>query len=412
MPHIAPWFPNAKLGIFVHWGVFSTMFAEDEEHTWNSRGLPPEEYRRRASLLTAEHFDMDTWAALFKRWGARYAVLTTRHAQGFALWDTKVDDRSVVKMSPYGKDIVKQWCDGLRKAGLHTGLYFCHRDWGDPDFRAVMDREELREPDEAKRQEAWERYLARRDAKLLELVTNYGPVDLFWADEDWGRTHEQLRSEQMVAMIEHKQPGIVINNRFCHPYIGHYSTPEQKVPIQPSGNPWELCDTLVKSRHWQYLPCERQYLRPEQIVRNFIDVITAGGNYLINIGPSPDGRIPEQEIAILDYLGEFCRENAEAIYDTTGGIPRSCFGGGSTVRGNALYLFAIDTPRNNRLAFRGVKNPILRITHLASGRECPFEKTSQRGAGYYWFKTLEDTSPYPVVYKVEFEGKRPEIAEK
>jgi alpha-L-fucosidase len=410
MPHIAPWFPNAKLGIFVHWGVFSTMFDEHEEHPWNSRGLPPDEYRRRAGLLSAEHFDMAEWASLFKRWGARYAVLTTRHAQGFALWDTKVDDRSIVRMSPYGKDMVARWCDGLRDAGLKVGLYFCHRDWGDDNFRAVMDREEFQAPDQEARERAWRRYLETRDAKLDELLTGYGKIDLFWADEDWGRTAEQLQSEAMAALIERRQPGIVMNNRFHHPWIGHYCTPEQKTPIHPVSAPFELCDTLVKSRHWQYLPGERAYVHPRHVIRTFIDVISLGGNYLINIGPAPDGRIPRRETEILDTLGEFCRINAEAIYDTHAGVPRTCFGGGSTVKGNALYLFAVDRPRDNMLMFRGVKNPIQRVTHLASGAECRFERAGQRGAGYYWFETPEDDGSLPAVYKVEFEGARPEIA--
>ncbi len=411
MPQIAPWFPNAKLGIFVHWGVFKTMFKSDTKTDWPMRGLPKEEYERRAKLLTGEHFDMAKWADMFKSWGARYAVLTTSHSMGFALWDTKVQDRSIVKMSPYGKDVVAQWCDELRKRDMKVGIYFCHRDWGDPDFCADMDREGYNEPDPVKRAEAWERYIVKRDTKIGELLENYGKIDLFWADEDWGRTPEQLRSAELASQILRRQPEIVMNNRFCHPYVGHYGSPEQQVPINPMTVPFEACDNLTDASHWQHVSEYYEYKPAGDVLRCFIDTIALGGNYLINVGPRPDGSIPEEEIAIMDYVGEFCRENAEAIYDTTAGLPRSCFGGGSTRKGNCLYLFAVDKPRGE-LVIHGLANKVTRVTRLTTGEQLEFRHSGGRGAGYYWITTPEDTGDKPVVYKVEFEGKKIELQKK
>jgi alpha-L-fucosidase len=415
MPHIAPWFPNAKLGIFVHYGVFKNMFVEDQDRDWEGRrGIPMDEYERRANLFTCDKLDMTDWASHFKRWGARYAVLTSRHAMGFALWNTKVHGRSIVKMAPYGKDLVAQWCDELRKQDLKVGLYFCHRDWGDADFRAEMENEPYAEADPEKKAAAWERYIEKRNQAVIELMGNYGKIDLFWADEDWGRTHEQLRSAQMAHLIESRQPEIVMNNRFCHPYIGHYGSPEQNVPLNPMGSPWEMCDTLIDWAHWQYVKGKKEFKRKEDILRFFIDIIANGGNYLINIGPRPDGTLVEEEVAILDYLGDFCKANAEAIYDTRAGLPRACFGGGSTAKGATVYLFSVDKP-GQEFAMRGVLNPIKKITALKTGRECAWRQSGGKcgkGNRYTLITPIEDDSPYPVVYKVEFEGKKLEINKK
>ncbi len=408
MSHIQPWFPAAKLGIFVHYGVFSTMFAEDETHDWPTRAMPADEYRRRAELFTCEQLDMAEWARLFRRWGARYGVLTSRHAAGFALWDTQAHDRSTVRMAPCRRDLVAEWCDALRGADLKVGLYFCHRDWGDPDFCADMEPDPAHRPaDPAQRDTAWQRYLARRDQCVRELTENYGPIDLFWADEDWGRTHQQLRCEQMVDLILARQPHIVLNNRFCHPYLGHYGTPEQYVPLTPRGGPTEICDTLAESRHWQYLDCPRRYKRKQDVLRFFLDAISVGCNYLVNIGPAPDGHIPPEEIEILDHLGQFIHAHAEAIYDTDAGLARTCFAGPSTTKPGAVYLFAVDRPAGE-LCVRGLVSEVRRVTELATGRELPFRQSGGRPShnrpGYLWIDVPPDDKPQPVVYKLEYEG--------
>ncbi len=158
MPHIAPWFPDAKLGVFVHFGVFRTMLNEHEADHRDSPFISAEEYQARAGLFTMERFDMDRWADLFAESGAKNAVLTARHAMGFALWDTAVDDRLIATMSPYGKDLAALWCGALRERGLKVGLYFGHRDWGDKDFNTEMRPNAAeREPDGGNRQAAWER---------------------------------------------------------------------------------------------------------------------------------------------------------------------------------------------------------------------------------------------------------------
>ena len=311
-----------------------------------------------------EHFDAGRWADLFVEAGAKYAVLTARHSMGFALWNTSVDDRSIVKMSPYGKDLVAAWCEALRERGLKVGLYFCHRDWGDEDFRKEMGPG-AKHIDEAERAAAWDRYLRRRDEKITELLSNYGKIDLLWLDEDWGRTSEQLRAEELATLIDRLQPGIVVNNRFGHKYLGHYGTPEQWVPTRLGGfgGPWEMCDTMVESPHWQHVEGVRKYKQKEDVLRFFVDVVTAGGNYLVNIGPRPDGTIPEQEVETLRHLGRFVRPNAAAIHGTEAGVDRRLFGGGSTLREvneeATLYLFATDRPRPPRheLAVRGAGEP-------------------------------------------------------
>lgn len=417
MAFITPWFPKAKLGIFVHWGVFTVMTTDelnrDPSTTDHQRSMSLDESRKRGQLLTCDKFDMDEWARMFTRWGAKYAVLTARHAAGFPLWDTKIEpERSIMNMSPYGKDIVAEWCRGLRAADLKVGIYMGHRDWGDPDFCAEMDNEPYREPDPAKRDAAWARYIEKRNAKLQELMANYGEIDQLWMDESWGSTGERLASEDILDIALRNNPRIVINNRLGLPYGGMHNNPEQNVPVvmaKPGTAPFEVCDTLRDAIHWQYIENSPEPLRrKEDILRYFIDTITHGGNYLINIGPDYSGVIPQEEVEILDYLGDFCQRNAEAIYDTSCGIERHFYGGGSTQKPGAIYLFAVDRGRPE-IVMRGVRNPILGVTRVDSGAPVPFRQAggrpSHNAPPYTFIDTSADHDPQPVVYKVSYSGK-------
>ena len=410
MAYLPSWFPEAKLGIFVHWGLFGTMYSEEGDFPGRkSRVLSPEEYRRRAGLFTCENFDMVEWTEKFRRWGARYAVLTARHSQGFPLWETAVEpERSVTRMSPCERDLVREWCEGLRQAGLKVGLYFCHRDWGDPDFAAVMDKEEGVVTDPAERERRWAVYRERTRGKLKELLSNYGRVDQLWVDENWGATAEELGTRKLRDLAMSLQPDLVTNGRWSLPW-GMYNNPEQNIPVDvfpPGGTFFEVCDTLAESPHWQYLDCPRKYKAKEDVLRFFIDAISSGGNYLINIGPDWTGAIPAEEEAILDHLGDFVRRNEEAVYGTVAGLERKLYGGGSTQRPGALYLF--DHERGKReMVLRGLRNEVVSVTRLDTGEPLPHRfsggRPSHGAPPYIWIQPSSDPPrDGPVVVKITY----------
>ncbi len=257
------------------------------------------------------------------------------------------------------------------------------------------------------------------------MSSNYGKIDLLWLDEDWGRTPEQLRAEPLAELIDRLQPWIVVNDRFGHRYLGHYGTPEQYVPtrVGAMGGPFEVCDTIVESPHWQHVEGERKYKERDDVLRFFFDVLTVGGNYLINIGPRPDGSIPAPEAETLRHLGRFAAQNGAAIYRTEPGLDRRLFGGGSTIReaggASTLYLFATDRPRPPRheIAVRGMENPIRGITRVDTGDLRPWRTSGGRSehgrAGYVWIDASADAAEEgPVVYAMELEGGRVRGAER
>ena len=269
---------------------------------------------------------------------------------------------------------------------------------------------------ERKRQKAWQKHLQDRDAMVEELVTNYGPIDLVWWDEDWcAKDYVELGSDKMLDIVFDNQPGIVINNRARHPWRWHYGTPEKYVPLKLRSTPWETCDNLTNSQRWGFVPEQREdnYKRPEDLLLSFLDVLSMGGNYLLNIGPRPDGSIPEKEIEIMDYIGAFVNQNQEAIYGTQAGLPRVCYGEASTIRGNVLYLFSYAKNPNYELTIRGVKNVLKTAVHLGTGEQLPFRVTGgypeHGNPGYIRVKVPGGDGAYPKVYKLTFEGEEIEL---
>lgn len=248
-----PWFVDAKLGIFLHWGIYAV---DGVAESWSFYGgdVPYDTYLAQLDGFTAADYDPDAWARLFARAGARYAVLTAKHHDGVALWDTAQSDLSVVKRSPAARDLLVDYAPALRRHGLRTGLYFSHLDWSHPDYPSLRHLDETRPwmtdnpysmPPEGQEDPArWERFLSFHRAQLRELVTGYDP-DLLWFDGHWERTERQWRMKELREALLRLKPDLILNARMYG--YGDYATPEQGVPIAPPQGPWELCYTLNNS---------------------------------------------------------------------------------------------------------------------------------------------------------------------
>jgi len=408
-----PWFSDAKLGIFIHWGLYAVNGIGESWSFFNEQ-ISYADYMAQRTGFTAEHYDPEAWADLFARAGARYAVLTSKHHDGVALWDTQLSDLSIAKQTPAARDLIAPYCDALRAKGLKVGLYFSHLDWSHPDYaplpadqrtRRTM-REIRKQWTDGPRTPAWQRFLAFHRGQLEELCTRYGRLDLLWFDGDWNPSAEYWDMAGLRERLHRWQPEIILNSRM-HGH-GDYTTPEQALPIQPPAGPWEFCVTLNNS--WGYQPHDRNYKSVRQIIRMFAECIGMGGNMLLDVGPKADGTIPPEQVERLEGLGGWIHRHAEAIYPTTAGLPAGHFYGASTLTKDrtTLYLFLFDRPWDE-IAVKGIRNGIRRVSVVGSDRE--LEHRVIGGAdwvnlpGILWIAVPEaQLDPNATVIKVELDG--------
>jgi alpha-L-fucosidase len=403
---IQPWFSGAKLGIFIHWGLYSVK-GIPESWSWFNGEISHDDYFAQREGFTAANYDPQAWADLFERAGAKYAVLTTKHHDGFALWPT---GESELKAS---RDLVGPYCAALREKGLHVGLYFSHLDWSHPDYSAVPIKsrgaEKMRNADEswtlAADSPEWERYVAFHRAQLKELCTRYQP-ELLWFDGSWEPTESYWRYPELSASLHEWQPNVILNSRMGG--YGDYETPEQGVPIVAPEGPWEFCVTINDS--WGYQPNDHNHKSVRQLVRMFCECIGMGGNMLLDVGPRADGTIQPEHVERLEALGAWIRPHEEAIYSTGAGLPAGHFYGASTLSSDqaTLYLFLFDRPWDE-VAVKGLLNKVKRVSVVGSGNEVAHRMIG--GApwagvpGVLWIDVPEsEIDPNSTVLKVEFDG--------
>jgi alpha-L-fucosidase len=328
------WFEDAKLGIFIHWGMYSVN-GIGESWSFHNKEISYADYLKQMQGFTASKYDPDKWAALIKESGARYAVITTKHHDGMALWPTKQNSLNVVKNTPAARDLLGPFYKALDKQGIKRGAYFSLIDWSYPDYPGFL--KDSNRYDVAKDPERWKRFQDFFQSQINEVNTSYKP-DLWWFDGDWEHSAEEWQSEKVRNEILNVHPSAIINGRLRG--YGDYETPEQNFPVsRPKYNWWELCMTINNS--WGYQPKDTAWKTPFEIITLFADVVSNGGNLLLDIGPRADGTIPEQDVQVLKELGRWNAKHQEAIFGTLPGLPQGHFYGPSTIAKDSMnvYLF-------------------------------------------------------------------------
>ncbi|WP_117213258.1 alpha-L-fucosidase [Allorhizocola rhizosphaerae] len=383
-----PWFAEAKLGIFIHWGIYA-VDGTLESWAFQLGEVPYDEYMKQLNGFTAEHYDPREWAELFARVGARYAVLTSRHHDGVALWPNGLS---------VGQDLLSGYADALREHGLKVGFYYSHSDWSRPDYAEISHEE----PYVKVIQPLAPGFLSYRDGQVDELMRRYKP-DLMWFDGEWEHPESEWGLDKLAALMLAHNPEVVFNGRMLS--HGDYATPEQGVPITAPDGPWELCLTLNES--WGYRHGDTNYKSVRQIVRYFAETIGMGGNLLLDIGPRADGTIPPEQVSLLEGLGAWIAKHSEAVYGTVAGLPHGHHYGPSTLSADrsTLNLILFDTPRET-VSVRGVRNKVRRA-HV-NGIELGHRVTGGLGEvpGVLWIDAppahaLDD---YATVLTVELDG--------
>jgi len=353
------WFEDAKLGIFIHWGIYSVNGIDESWSFYNGYISHPD-YMKQLDGFSAKNYLPEAWAKLIKESGAKYAVLTTKHHDGVALWDTKCGDLSVVKQSPAKRDLVKPFVNELRKNDVKVGLYYSLLDWSHPDYPNKTRVEKRYENDSLR----WNKFVGFNFCQLKELSGQFNP-DLYWFDGDWEQSAEKWKAKEISEMLHGVNNNVILNSRIQG--YGDYATPEQGLPItRPDSRYWELCMTMNDS--WGFQHNDKNYKTPNQVINILVDCIGKGGNLLLDIGPKADGTIPDEQVNILKELGRWTGKHAEAVYGTRAGIPAEHFFGPTALNktGDILYLYLPYKP-NGQIMLKGIKNKINRIWVVGNG---------------------------------------------
>jgi alpha-L-fucosidase len=361
------WWHEAKFGMFIHWGLYSVI----GQHEWamEFEGIPIAQYEKVARHFHPKPNAARDWARLAKKAGMKYMVMTTKHHEGFCHWDSKLTDYNAVKQGP-GRDLVREYVDAARAEGLRVGFYYSLMDWHHPDGAKCK-------TDEAARK----RFVEYTHGLIRELLTNYGKIDVLWYDVSWPLDRAGWESDRMNEMVFALQPEIIVNNR--NQMEGDFSTPEQKIEAAAEGRAWESCMTLNDS--WGFNRYDDGWKTPKTVVNNLATCARGGGNYLLNIGPMPDGSIPPETVEVLETVGKWMETNGKVIYTAERGQLATNAGANFTRSGNTLYIHQHYWPGHTPaaewlefyqpesvIALGGLKAKVLSAKILKTGQKVKF----------------------------------------
>ena len=356
------WFEEAKLGIFIHWGIYSVNGISESWSFYNGY-ISHTDYMKQLDGFNAKNYDPKEWANLIAESGAKYTVITSKHHDGFALWDSKYGKLNSLESSKSKKDLLTPFVKEIRGKGLKLGLYYSLPDWSYKDYTNHTNK--IKRYSIQDKPERWQKFLNYRDNQLMELKSRYKP-DLWWFDGDWEHNAIEWKSKELKTKLQKNFPNVIVNSRLNE--FGDYETPEIGIPVyRPSSKYWELCMTINDS--WGYQQNDNNYKTPLQVIDLFVDTLSKGGNLLLNISPEPDGKIPEKQKLILKELGKWSKKHDSAIYSTKKGIPYDHFYGPSTLSKDkkTLFLFLRDIPKDNQIVVKGISNKINRAYIVGNG---------------------------------------------
>jgi alpha-L-fucosidase len=397
------WFADAKLGIFIHWGIYSVN-GIDESWSFYNKKISHADYMKQLNGFTAKKYDPEAWASIIKASGARYAVITTKHHDGVALWPTQQNHYSLVKDAPVKRDVLTPFYKALDKQGIKRGAYFSLIDWSHPDYPGFLnDSNRYKIANDPQR---WQRFRNFFQSQINEVNTAFKPA-LWWFDGDWEHSSEEWESEKVRKEILQQNPEAIINGRLQG--YGDYETPEQNFPVsRPKYKWWELCMTINNS--WGYQPKDTSWKTPFEIITIFADVVSNGGNLLLDIGPKADGTIPEPEVTVLKELGKWNKKHEEAIFGSLPGLPQGHFYGPSTISkdSSSLYLF-LPGGTTGEVMVKGLANTIRSVKILGSNQSLPHKVVGKISwspvPGLIFIKVPDKfKDPYMTVLKLELDG--------
>ncbi len=360
------WWRDARFGLFIHWGLYSIPAGEWKGKTnyaeWirNNAHIPLKVYDKFVHQFDPVKFNAGQWVKMAKNAGMKYIVITSKHHDGFCLFNSKYTKFDIMS-TPFKRDVLKELTDAAHKAGIKIGFYYSIMDWHNPDYLPRRSWEKDRPTKGAD----FTRYIQYIKNQLHELLTNYGKISILWFDGNWERNWNNKYGREIYNYVRSLQPGIIINNRVgtgtddSLKAPGDYETPEQYIPATGlPGVDWETCMTM--NDHWGYNKHDNDWKPVKVLIRNLVDIASKGGNFLMNVGPTSRGVFPEPAVERLKAIGKWMKVNSESIYGTQASPFENLVWGRCTQRkiegGTRLYLHVFDYPQNSQLVVHGIQN--------------------------------------------------------
>jgi alpha-L-fucosidase len=371
------WWRDARFGMFIHWGLYAIPAGEWNGETgyaeWirHKARIPMETYDQFVGQFNPVYFNADEWVRMAKNAGMKYIVITSKHHDGFCLWPSKLTDFDI-EATPFKRDILRELSDACKKHGVKMCFYHSIMDWHHPNYPP---REW--EEDRLQNQVDMDEYTAYMKGQLKELIEGYDP-GVLWFDGEWEACWTHERGKDLYDYVLSLKPDIIINNRVDKgrkgmegltkegDFKGDFGTPEQEIP--PTGLPdidWESCITM--NAHWGWNKNDRNWKSARDLIHKLIDISSKGGNFLLNVGPKPDGTFPDEAVDRLDAIGQWMQVNGEAIYQTTASPYESPAWGRYTRRPGILYAHIFDWPDNGKLEITAPDAEVEKI-HLLADR--------------------------------------------
>ncbi|MCA4900287.1 MAG: alpha-L-fucosidase [Bacteroidota bacterium] len=342
------WFENARFGLFIHWGVYSTL--GDGEWVMNNQEIPIRTYEKLPAFFNPTQFDAKEWVQMAKNSGMKYITITSKHHDGFAMFDSKVSDYNIVKRTPYGKDVLAMLAEECKKQDIKLFFYHSQLDWHHPDYfpRGFTGgnwtgRENTGD---------FNKYLDYMDAQLTELLTNYGEVGGIWFDGMWDKPKAEWRLKKTYDLIHRLQPAALVgSNHHLAPFEGEDFQMFEKdlpganttgfAPDQKVGDlPKETCETINHS--WGFNLKDANNKSPKELIQYLVKSAGYGANFLLNVGPMPNGKIQPEHVERLKQMGDWLKVNGETIYGTKGGPLTPRIWGVTTQKGNKVYVHILN----------------------------------------------------------------------
>jgi alpha-L-fucosidase len=426
------WWREARFGMFIHWGVYAIpagtwdgrQIGSIGEWIMNRAKIPVNDYKEMAKQFNPVKYDPEAWVKMAKDAGMKYIVITSKHHDGFALFDSDASSWNVVDHTVYGKDLLKPLAEACKKHGIKLGFYYSQaQDWVNPGGTAIrrLTKEGWANPDSViidaytkehnghwdPRQESksFEHYIDNVAVpQVKEILSNYGELAVLWWDTPTGMTDAAATKLNALLAL---QPQIITNDRLKRPnFPGDHKTPEQRIPnlAELDGTDWETCMTMNGT--WGYKSYDKNYKSVQTLIRNLLDITSKGGNFLLNVGPTAEGEFPQESVEILAGIGKWMAVNGEAVYGTKAS-PWGLFTWGrctkkETKSGTSLYFSVFEWPANGKLVIPGLKNRVQGAKLLAGGTKV---NTSLSKDGTLTI-SLPETAPDPIaaVIRVDVAG--------
>ncbi len=383
------WWREARFGMFIHWGLYAVPAGEYQGRRSDSVGewiqswanIPRAEYEQFAPRFNPVGFDAAQWAQLAADAGMKYMVITSKHHDGFSMFDSAATGYDIVDATPYGRDVMAELSRECKKRGIRFSFYYSIMDWHHPSQYVDKEGKHPTAGDGQNRiyTEQKAGYIQHMKRQLEELVTRYDP-DVLWFDGEWIDWWTEEDGKDLYEYVRGLKPEILINNRVGKGrqgmqglnkgpgYAGDFGTPEQEIP--PTGLPgvdWESCMTMNDT--WGFKSYDGNWKSAEELIRNLVDIASKGGNYLLNVGPTAEGLIPEPSVQRLRAIGEWLEVNGESIYGTTASPFESLPWGRATRKGEKIYLHVFDWPEGGELEVPRIEADVSRAYLLARPSE-------------------------------------------